>query len=30
MEISVPDMSFQESLGYATVLGLALADYLYD
>ncbi len=30
MEISVPEMSFQESLGYATVLGLALADYLYD
>ncbi len=27
MDISVPDMSFQESFGYATVLGLALADY---
>ena len=27
MNLSVPDMSFQESLGYATVLGLALGDY---
>lgn len=28
MSTSVPDMSFQESLGYATVLGLALGDYV--
>jgi type IV pilus assembly protein PilM len=28
MKISVPDMSFEESFGYATVLGLALADYI--
>ncbi len=27
MKISVPDMTFEESFGYATVLGLALADY---
>lgn len=27
MSISIPDMSFEESFGYATVLGLALADY---
>lgn len=30
MEISVPEMSFEESLGYVTVLGLALGDYIYD
>ncbi len=29
MSVSVPDMSLQESLGYVTVLGLALADYNY-
>jgi len=28
METSVPDMSFEESFGYATMLGLALADYI--
>jgi type IV pilus assembly protein PilM len=28
MKISVPSMSFEESFGYATVLGLALADYI--
>lgn len=28
MSVSVPDMSFQDSLGYATVLGLALGDYV--
>ena len=28
MKSSVPDMSFEESFGYATVLGLALADYI--
>lgn len=28
MKISVPDMSFEESFGYATMLGLALADYI--
>ena len=27
MKTSVPSMSFEESFGYATVLGLALADY---
>ncbi len=27
MKNSVPDMSFQESLGYVTMLGLALGDY---
>lgn len=30
MNISVPDMSFHESFGYATILGLALADYMED
>jgi len=30
MKTSIPDMSFRESLGYATVLGLALGDYMYD
>ena len=30
MEISVPEMSFEESLGYVTVLGLALGNYIYD
>jgi type IV pilus assembly protein PilM len=28
MKSSVPDMSFEESFGYATVIGLALADYI--
>lgn len=28
MDISVPDMSYEESLGYTTVLGLALGGYL--
>jgi hypothetical protein len=28
MKKSVPSMSFEESFGYATVLGLALADYI--
>jgi len=28
-ENSVPEMSFEESLGYATVLGLALGGYMY-
>ncbi len=28
MKISVPDMSFEESFGYATILGLCLADYI--
>lgn len=27
MKISIPEMSFEESFGYATILGLALADY---
>lgn len=30
MDISVPSMSFEESLAYATVLGLALGAYSYD
>jgi type IV pilus assembly protein PilM len=30
MDTSVPDMSYEESLGYTTVLGLALGGYLYD
>lgn len=30
MEVSIPDMSFQESLGYVTVLGLAFGDYIPD
>lgn len=30
MDSSVPDMSYEESLGYTTVLGLALGGYLYD
>lgn len=30
MDIAVPDMSFEESLAYATVLGLALGGYSYD
>ena len=30
MEISVPSMSFEESLGYATVLGLALGSFSYS
>ncbi len=30
MNISVPDMSFEESFGYSTVLGLALGDYTQD
>lgn len=30
MEISVPDMSFEESLSYATVLGLALGGFSYS
>ncbi|HAE36943.1 MAG: Type IV pilus assembly protein PilM [Candidatus Nomurabacteria bacterium GW2011_GWF2_35_66] len=30
MNISVPDMSFEESLGYATVLGLALGGFSYS
>jgi type IV pilus assembly protein PilM len=28
MKVSVPDMSFGESFGYATVIGLALGDYV--
>lgn len=28
MNVSIPDMSFEESLGYVTVLGLSLGDYL--
>ncbi len=28
MKISVPSMSFEQSFGYATVLGLALGDYI--
>jgi len=30
MNISVPSMSFEESLGYVTVLGLALGGYSYS
>lgn len=30
MKISVPNMSFEESLGYTTVLGLALGDFSYS
>lgn len=30
MKLSVPGMSFEESLGYVTVLGLALGDYNND
>ncbi|MDE2030738.1 MAG: pilus assembly protein PilM [Patescibacteria group bacterium] len=30
MTTSIPDMSFEESFGYTTVLGLALADYMKD
>lgn len=30
MKISVPSMSFEESLGYTTVLGLALGSFSYD
>ena len=30
MKLSVPHMSFEESLSYATVLGLALGDFSYD
>jgi len=30
MELSVPSMSFEESLGYVTVLGLALGDFIED
>jgi type IV pilus assembly protein PilM len=30
MNISVPNMSFEESLGYVTVLGLALGGYSYS
>jgi type IV pilus assembly protein PilM len=30
LDQSVPDMLFQDSLGYATVLGLALGDYIYS
>ncbi len=30
MDISVPEMSFEESLAYATVLGLALGNYSYS
>ena len=30
MNMSVPSMSFQESLGYVTVLGLALGGYSYE
>jgi len=30
MSISVPSMSFEESLAYATVLGLALGGFSYD
>jgi type IV pilus assembly protein PilM len=29
-EFVVPEMSFEESLGYVTILGLALGDYMYD
>lgn len=29
MKVRVPNMSYQESLGYTTVLGLALGDYLH-
>jgi len=29
MKFSIPAMSFEESLGYTTVLGLALADFFY-
>lgn len=29
MKISIPDMSFEQSFGYATVIGLALADYIH-
>jgi type IV pilus assembly protein PilM len=28
MTLSVPEMSFEESFGYATILGLCLADYI--
>ena len=27
---SIPDMTFEESLGFVTTLGLALGDYIYD
>lgn len=30
MDISVPSMSFEESLSYATILGLSLGGYSYD
>ncbi|MFA6355067.1 MAG: pilus assembly protein PilM [Candidatus Paceibacterota bacterium] len=30
MKISIPSMSFEESLGYATVLGLALGGFTYS
>lgn len=30
MKLSVPNMSFEQSLGYVTVLGLALGDYNND
>jgi hypothetical protein len=30
MNISVPDMSFEESLAYSTVLGLALGGFAYS
>ena len=30
MDISVPNMSFEESLGYTTVLGLALGSFSYS
>ncbi len=30
MKISIPNMSFEESLGYATVLGLALGGFSYS
>ncbi|MEI7689032.1 MAG: pilus assembly protein PilM [Candidatus Nomurabacteria bacterium] len=30
MDISVPNMSFEESLGYTTVLGLALGNFSYS
>lgn len=29
MKTSIPDMSFEESLGYATILGLALGEFSY-
>lgn len=29
METSIPDMSLEDSFGYATMLGLALADYIH-